>query len=199
MEIAPSFRPAVKGDAAALAVLVDIAGEGAPNYMWSTLGQPGQSTLEIGRDRARREEGGFSYRNATVADIGGEIAGGLVGYRLDDPYDLSIVEELSEWLRPLVRLEGRVPGSWYINVLASFPEFRRQGIAAKLLAIAEKKGREEGASLLSVIVGSWNEAAVRLYANAGYSVLAREPAILFPGCPHEGDWVLMVRSLDGSS
>ena len=98
-------------------------------------------------------------------------------------------------MRPLVRLEAKAPGSWYVNVLATFPEFRRRGIGARLLAIAEQKGREEGAPSLSVIVGGWNESAARLYQSAGYSALASEPAILFPGCPHQGDWVLMVRSL----
>ena len=43
------IRPAHKTDAAALAVLVDIAGEGMPAYMWSTLASPGQSVLELGR------------------------------------------------------------------------------------------------------------------------------------------------------
>jgi ribosomal protein S18 acetylase RimI-like enzyme len=197
--MAPIFRPAHKADAAALTVLVDIAGEGMPAYMWSTLAAPGQSLLEFGRERAARETGGFSFKNAVVAELDGEIAASLVGYRLDDPYDLGVLGDMPEIVHPLVRLEAKAPGSWYVNVLATFPEFRRQGIASRLLAIAEQKGREEGAPSLSVIVGSWNEAAARLYASAGYSATAREPALRFPGCPHEGDWVLMVRSLDGSS
>jgi ribosomal protein S18 acetylase RimI-like enzyme len=199
MASAPTFRLATKADAAALAVLVDIAGEGGPNYMWSSLAAPGQSSLEVGRERARREEGGFSYRNATVAEIGGEIAASLVGYRLDDPYDLGDLDEMPEFVRPLVRLEAKAPGSWYVNVLATFPEFCRQGIGARLLAIAEDEARQEGAPALSVIVGSWNDGAARLYAGAGYSPLAREPAVLFPGCPHQGDWVLMLRSLKAGS
>jgi ribosomal protein S18 acetylase RimI-like enzyme len=197
MQSAPTFRPATKADASALAVLVDIAGEGMPAYMWSTLKAPGQSVLEFGRERAARETGGFSWRNAVVAEIDGEIAASLVGYRLDDPYDLSVLDEMPEIVRPLVRLEAEAPGSWYVNVLATFPEFRRSGIGGQLLAVAEGKGREEGAPSLSVIVASWNEGAGRLYARAGYSTLASEPAILFPGCPHKGDWVLMVRSLKG--
>ena len=84
----PKFRPATKADAAALAVLVDIAGEGLPAHLWSTLRAPGQSILEMGRERAAREEGGFSYRNARVAEVNGEVAASLVGYRLDDPYEL---------------------------------------------------------------------------------------------------------------
>ncbi len=192
----PSFRPATKADASALAVLVDIAGEGMPAYMWGTLKAPGQSVLEVGRERAARDTGGFSYKNAIVAEIDGEVAASLVGYRLDDPYDLEgNLAETPEIVRPLVRLEAQVPGSWYVNVLATFPEFRRNGIAGRLLAIAEEKAREERAPSLSVIVASWNEDAARLYARAGYAARAREKALPFPGCPHTGDWVLMVRSL----
>ena len=69
----PSFRPATKADAATLAVLVDIAGEGMPSFMWSTLKVPGQSVLEFGRDRARRDTGGFSYKNAVIAETDGEL------------------------------------------------------------------------------------------------------------------------------
>ena len=195
----PSFRPATKADASALAVLVDIAGEGMPAYMWSTLAAPGQSVLEFGRERAARDSGGFSWRNAVVAEIGGEIAACLVGYRLDDPYDLGVLADTPEIVRPLVKLEAKAPGSWYVNVLATFPEFRRHGIAARLLDIAERSGREAGAPSLSVIVGSWNEGAARLYRRACYAPVAREPAIPFPGCPHKGDWLLMVKSLKGSS
>jgi ribosomal protein S18 acetylase RimI-like enzyme len=192
----PIFRPARKADAAALAVLVDIAGEGMPAYMWSTLKAPGQSSLEFGRERAMRETGGFSYRNSVVAEIGGEVAASLVGYRLDDPYDLEAsLAETPEMVRPLVRLEAKAPGSWYVNVLATFPEFRRQGIAGRLLEIAERTAREQGAPSLSVIVASWNAPAARLYTSAGYAGCARETALPYPGCPHRGDWVLMVKPL----
>jgi ribosomal protein S18 acetylase RimI-like enzyme len=192
----PSFRPAAKSDASALAVLVDIAGEGMPSFLWSALAAPGQSPLEVGRERAQRETGGFSYRNATVAEIGGEIAASLVGYRLDDPYNLeAALAETPEIVRPLVRLEAKAPGTWYVNVLATFPEFRRRGIAERLLAIAEKKAQDAGAPSLSVIVASWNAPAARLYARAGYAGLAREKALPFPACPHRGDWVLMIKPL----
>lgn len=195
MEGPLTFRPGAKADAAALAVLVDIAGEGLPAHLWSTLKTPGQSVLEIGRDRAARETGGFSYRNAMVAEVGDEIAACLVGYRLDDPYDLGDLEEVPPLVRPLVLLEAKAPGSWYVNVLATFPEFRRQGIGMTLLGIAEARAREEGAPALSVIVAAENGRAARLYAAAGYEAQATEPIFAFPGCPHEGDWLLMVKPL----
>ena len=191
----PRFRSATKADAAALAVLVDIAGEGMACHMWRGIAAPGQSAVEIGRERARRDEGGFSYRNATIAEIGGEIAACLVGYRLDEPYDLGGFDAMPELVQPLVRLEAQVPGSWYVNVLATFPEFRRDGIAGRLLAIADEKARELRAPSLSVIVASWNEDAARLYARAGYAASTSEKALPFPGCPHTGDWLLMVKPL----
>jgi len=192
----PIFRPATSADAAALTILVDIAGEGMPAHMWSTLKAPGQSLLEFGRERALREEGGFSWRNAIVAEIGGEIAASLIGYPLDDPYDLGALDETPEIVRPLVRLEARAPGSWYVNVLATFREFRRQGLAGRLLAIAELEARKTHARGLSVIVASWNANADRLYRSAGYAERSREPAISYLGYPHEGDWVLLTRSLE---
>ena len=190
-----TFRPAVKADASALAVLVDIAGEGLPAHLWNVLKAPGQSILEVGRERAAREEGGFSYRNAIIAEVDGEIAACLVGYRLDDPYDLGDLEQAPPVVRPLVLLEAKARGSWYVNVLATFPEFRRCGIGIELLGIAEGKAREEGAHALSVIVAAENERAARLYAAAGYEALATEPIFAFPGCPHGGDWLLMVKPL----
>ena len=190
-----TVRPATVADAAALAVLVDIAGEGIPNWLWHTLAGPGASALEVGRDRARREESGFSYRRATILEVGDEIAGGLIVYPLDDPYDLSGLDEMPAHVQPLVRLEAQAPGTWYVNVLATFPEFRRQGIAARLLDIADMKGREAGAKAMSVIVASWNVRAAAPYARDGYAATAFERAILPPGFPHQGDWVPMVKSL----
>jgi ribosomal protein S18 acetylase RimI-like enzyme len=188
-------RPARKTDAAALAILVDIAGEGMPSYMWSRMREAGQSAFEVGRARAAREEGGFSYRNATVAEIEGDLAACLVDYRLDDPYDTGDLSELPEMVRPLVELEAKAPGSWYVNVLAAFPEYRRCGLGSRLLALAEGRGRAQGATAASIIVASENAGAMRLYARSGYQEVARAQVVEFPGCAHGGNWVLMVKSI----
>ncbi len=195
MALQPRIRPARKSDAAALAILVDIAGEGMPAYMWSTLKEPAQSAFEFGRSRAARDSGGFSYRNATVAEVDGEVAAALVGYRLDDPYDTGDLNVLPEMVRPLVLLEAKAPGTWYVNVLAAFPEFRGQGLGSTLLKVAEDKAQASGADALSIIVAGANKGAVKLYERAGYRETAREPVITFPGCPHGGDWILMLKPL----
>lgn len=195
MDTEVTVRPATLADASALAVLVDIAADGMAVQMWRTLAAPAQSPVEVGRARARREEGGFSYRNTFVAETDGEIAASLVGYRLDDPYDLTGLEEMPEFVRPLVRLESRAPGSWYVNVLATFPEFRGRGIGSKLLEVADSIGRQSAARAMSVIVGSWNDGAMRLYERTGYAPAASEDAVLPEDFAHQGDWVLMIKSL----
>lgn len=195
MALEPTFRAANLRDASALAVLVDIAGEGVPNWLWHNLAGPGCSALEVGRARARRNEGGFSYRHATLVEIDLEAVACLIGYPLDDPYDLTGLENMPAYVQPLVRLEAQAPGSWYVNVLATFPEFRGHGTGARLLKIAETKGREAGAPAMSIIVGSWNEGAIRLYRRAGYDTAATERAILPPEFPQSGEWILMIRPL----
>ena len=53
------IRPARKADAAALAVLIDMAGEGMASWVWSDMASGHQSAFEIGRMRAGRGEGDF--------------------------------------------------------------------------------------------------------------------------------------------
>ena len=199
MAFEPNIRPATLADAAALTVLMDIAGEGFPNQLWQEMAGPGRSALEVGRERARREEGGFSYRNTTLIEVDGALAACLVGYMLDDPYDLSVLDDTPEPFQPLVRLEAQAPGTWYVNVLATFPEFRGHGLGSKLLSVAEERARQTKTPGktpgMSVIVGSWNEGAGRLYRRAGYNAVAAEAAILPPDFPQSGDWTLMTRQL----
>ncbi|HEX6094114.1 MAG TPA: hypothetical protein VFZ07_12215, partial [Dongiaceae bacterium] len=61
----PPFRPAVIEDAPILAELVNYAGEGLPLYLWGKMAAAGESAWDVGRRRAARDEGSFSYRNAT--------------------------------------------------------------------------------------------------------------------------------------
>ena len=51
-----------------LAELVNYAGDGLPFHLWSKMAAPGESAWEVGRGRAARPEGGFSYRNATIIE-----------------------------------------------------------------------------------------------------------------------------------
>ena len=137
----PTIRPAGLRDATHLAALVDIAGEGFASYFWSQMTEPGQSPFEVGRARARRDEGAFTWRNGHIAEVDGDVAGALVGYRIPDTADPAHFKELPPIVRPLAELEAEAPGHWYVNVLAVFPEYRGKGIGAALLHHADLIGK----------------------------------------------------------
>jgi hypothetical protein len=72
MTLDPPLRPALTEDAPVLAELVNYAGDGLPLHLWSKMAAPGESAWDVGRCRAARREGGFSYRNATIIEHRGE-------------------------------------------------------------------------------------------------------------------------------
>ena len=188
-------RPARLGDVVAMTELVNMAGEGLPEYLWSSMAERGQSPWVVGQARAAREEGGFSYRNTVVCEVSGSVAASLVGYPLDDvspPVDYSGVPDM---FVPLQQLEDLVPGTWYVNVLAVYPAFRGRGIGAALLSLAEAMAVNTAKAGLSIIVADTNVGARRLYERQGYRELARRPMVK-QGWSHPGsEWVLLVKSL----
>jgi ribosomal protein S18 acetylase RimI-like enzyme len=193
MATALRLRAATKNDATELAQLIDIAGDGFGSFLWAQAAGPGESPVDVGRRRALRDDGGFSYRNAIVAETEDRIAALLLGYRLPEPYDFGDIDALPPMVRPLLELEAQAPGSWYVNALAVFPEFRGRGIGTTLLARAEELARDTRAPALSIVVADQNEGAKRLYLRTGYHAVARRPVVPFPGFVHSGDWLLMTK------
>lgn len=187
-----TIRPAVFRDATHLAALVDIAGEGFASYFWGQMAETAQSPFEVGRARAQRDAGSFTWRNAHIAECDGDLAGALVGYRIADDPDVG--DDLPDIARPLGELEAEVPGHWYVNVLAVFPEYRGRGLGGALLHQADRLGRAGAPAGMAVIVASQNDGAARLYARHGYLETARKAMVPFPGSEQTGDWVLLTKS-----
>lgn len=187
------IRAATKKDALYVAALADMAGHGLPSWVWSQACVKGQSVIEVGRARAMRENADFSYRNAHMLEQDGEIAGMLLGYKEPDTFDDLDTSGLHEVFRPMAELEAEAPGSWYVNMLAVFAECRGRGLGMRLLGLADELAAAASANRLSLIVESENDGARRLYERAGYRETARRPYVAFPGSPHQGDWVLMMK------
>ena len=185
---APALRRAGPGDAPDLARLVDLAGEGLPAHFWAAMAEPGEAPLDVGIRRVAGGDGDFSWRNAVLAEIGGRVAGALLSYRIGEP---SPLERLPPVFRPLQALENRALGTHYVNVLATYPEFRRRGVASRLLAEAERWGR--GARGLSLIVADRNHRARRLYEAFGFKEAGREAMVKEGWQSSSSAWVLMVK------
>ncbi|NBB81480.1 MAG: GNAT family N-acetyltransferase [Verrucomicrobia bacterium] len=189
-------RDAKVEDAPKLAELMNIAGEGIPAYLWERTANPGEDVMAFGALRVAQPEGGFSYTNTHVAVTADEIVGMLLSYRLPDPHDVGPLDEIPAVVRPLVELEGLVPGSWYINAVATNAEYRGKGVGHELMGLAEQLADSSGAGTLSLIVAEENTGARRLYEKLGYQIIARRPIVAFPRCPHTGDWVLMEKHVE---
>lgn len=192
--IHPPFRPATIADAPILAELVNHAGEGLPLYLWAKMAAPGETAWDVGRRRAAREEGSFSYRNATVIEHEGACAGALIGYDIPDAPE-AIGPDMPAMFVPLQELENLAPGTWYVNVLAVLPRCRNLGLGTQLLGRAEETGRRRGKRGMSVIVSDSNPGAQRLYERCGYRVVATRPKVK-EGWQNSGrDWVLLTKLL----
>jgi ribosomal protein S18 acetylase RimI-like enzyme len=139
MSHTPPFRRGSIEDAPILAELVNHAGDGLPLHLWSRMVAPGESAWDVGRRRAKRPEGGFSYRNATIIEHRGECAGCLIGYEIPDQPE-PIGSDLPAMFVPLQELENLAPGTWYVNVLAVRPQFRDLGLGSRLLGFADDTG-----------------------------------------------------------
>lgn len=190
----PPFRCATGADAAQMAELVDISGDGLPLYLWAKFARPGQSAWEVGLERARLGLGGFAFVHTVVRDVDGQVAACLIGQprsAAPQPPDGKIPAALV----PLNELGNLAANTWYINILATFPQHRGKGYGSELLRIAEVRARDAGLGRMSLIVSDANAGARRLYERHGFAELATRPMVK-EQWQHEGrNWLLLVKNL----
>ena len=195
IDLRPPFRRATPDDDTPMAELVNIAGEGLPHYLWSKSAAPGGDPWDVGRERARRESGAFSYRNTVFREEQGRVAAALIGYPLADSIEPADYDNMPAMFVPMQQLEDQAPGTWYVNVLATYPEYRGRGHGRALLELAERLAaglRKQG---LSIIVSDANTGARRLYERCGYRERARRPLVKEQWDNAGSEWVLLVKSL----
>ena len=165
----PPFRQATPADARALADLVHFASEGLALHVWTKVAGAGGNPWE-----------------------GGRIAAALIGYPLPDRPE-PIPQDMPAMFVPLQELENLAPGTWYVNVLAAYPEDRGKGHGTALLAIAEELASDTGRRGLSIIVSDANEGARRLYERRGYREIARRRKVKEDWDGPGTHWVLLVK------
>lgn len=186
------YRPATPDDADAMAELVNFAGEGLPLYLWSKLAAPDESPWDVGRQRAQRETGAFSYRNTIVGIDDGRVVCALIGYALPDQPE-KIDADMPAMFVPMQELENLASGTWYVNVLATRPEYRGRGLGTGLLGVAERLAAESHRQGLSIIVSDANSGAIRLYERCGYRRTASRPMVKEDWENPGENWVLLIK------
>ena len=191
-QLPAGFRRATIDDAVDMAELVNMAGHGLPLYLWGKAARPEQSAWDVGRERARHGTGGFAHRNTVVREVDGKVAACLIGYALakqSEPIDADV----PAMLIPLLELENDVPGTWYINVLAAYPEYRGAGYGSALLHVAETLAIETDCSGMSLITSDSNPGARRLYERHGFADRATRPIVKEEWRHSGNNWVLMLK------
>ena len=136
-KLAAPHRRATSEDVPELPELVNLAGDGLSLYLWAKLAGADESPWDVAVKRARSGKGGFAYENTVIREEGGKIAACLIGYPLSSAPQLYNLNDVPAMVAPLYELEHLVPGTWYVNVLATFPEFQGNGIGTELLHVAE--------------------------------------------------------------
>jgi ribosomal protein S18 acetylase RimI-like enzyme len=188
------FRAAREADSLDIACLIDSASRGLAGWFWSTIRQPGESLIEVGRNRIRTvAESPVHYNAWIIAEIDGVIAGGFCGRLIPIPHRRGDAAELPPIFAPVIELEAVAAGSWYLNVLAVHSEHRGRGVGSVLIGKAFETAASAGASEITLIVEGANTGALALYRRSGFVEWERRPYIAFPGSTDAGDWILLRR------
>ena len=83
----------------------------------------------------------------------------------------------------------------YIERLVVSPDFRRQGMARRLLAAAEDLARENGKRTVGLHVSGNNLPALRLYEDEGYEEISRQHSFLTGYFLNIRDWLYLKKEL----
>lgn len=115
----------------------------------------------------------YGYENAYIYLVGDEIAGVLFGYPgewealIDGPLQASMLKFGFSYTKFLQENET-LPGEWYIDTLVIDPDFRRQGIAGKLLSYVEDVAKENDFDRIALNCEMDNGPAHKLYLKSGF-------------------------------
>ena len=157
------------------------------------MARAGEDPWEIGRERAARDSGGFSYRNSIVAEVDGNIAGALLGYPVATEPEAVDAASTPPMFVPLLELENLAAGTWYVNAVATFPAVRGLGVGSRLMERAEQQASALGLRGTSLIVSDANRDARRLYERLGYESVASRPMVREQWRNEGENWVLMIK------
>ena len=119
-----------------------------------------------------REDSQYSYKNTRVALDGDKVVGISVSY------DGSRLHELRRpFLELVLELIGRdhsgmndetQPGELYLDSLAVLPEYRRQGIARRMIRVTKERADQMGLPGLGLLVDKGNPVGEALYTSIGF-------------------------------
>ena len=156
------FRPARQTDCTHLALLADMATRCLASHVWSLTATAGQSAFEVGRSIIRNDTQHFThFRNWRVAELDGDVVGAINTGLLPPP--VAWAPNMPEVTRAPYELKALATGTCYLSSAALYPEHQGRGFGSALIDEAMLQARHAGAGQLTLLVGSFNGAAYKLY------------------------------------
>ena len=119
-----------------------------------------------------REDSQYSYRNTLVAMDADRVVGISVSYDGGLLHELrrAFIEAAKEHLgKDHTGMDDETQaGELYLDSLAVLPEYRRQGIARRLLLATKERANRMGLPCVGLLVDKDNPVGEALYASAGF-------------------------------
>ncbi len=184
------FRPARRTDARDIARLFQISSEGASDYIWSQLAEPGETLLDVGERRYARDDVDFSWQNCLIAEAEGCVVGMMHSYVMrEDPDPAPPTDPV---LAPYADME--VADTLYISSLALHVGWRNQGLGVQFLQHAQARADQLTLKGLSLIDYAANTGARRFYERHGFGIVKTCQVVPHPMIRVTGEAYLMHRA-----
>ena len=185
------YRAANASDAYALAELAILGGDGMYEFLLSDMA-PKEMLAGLMARSIQQNDGVYSWRHCYVAVDQGVLAGMI--HML--PAELLHEEQLDTL--PAERVQVLAPidaaqdwDSFLVNSISVRPQYRRQGIAHRLLSEAKVQAQTRKFTRLTANIWQDNPAARSLFEKAGFEISRRVEVPQSPGLTHTGGSLLM--------
>jgi len=191
-----SIRHAVEEDSTSLAVVELLTAPEFANFLLE--GMFGDASVGAILSWRYKQGGVDSTDWAWVADAEGEVVGAMGAYpvalsRAEQDIDSGEADERNQHFAPIRTLMR--DDAFHIARLGVLLPARRQGIARVLVETAEATAREEGLSLVTLVVWADNEAALGLYNALGFTERGSAEINPHPRLERDGKMLLLGKDL----
>jgi len=170
MEPEVSLRFGHAGDISVIASLINLAGNGLFEFLLDDL-VPHLSAIDFLSYAVSDSDSSFSYSNAILAEKGDEVLGLALCY----PGEEFSLPWVARKLIPNKRLEHiqalldcKLDGTLYLNSLAVAEGVRKMGTGRMLLGCVGELSQYLALDKVTLHVWDKNEAALRIYHEAGF-------------------------------
>ena len=166
------IREATKAQASDIARLIMMAMTDDCCLHFCGVGHSLEDFFKMMTSLVEREDSQYSYRNTLVAMSDEMIVGIAVSYDGSRLHELrqAFIQAAKEYIgKDHSGMDDETQaGELYLDSLAVLPEYRRQGIAQRLLSVTKEKADKMGLPCVGLLVDKGNPAGEALYTSGGF-------------------------------